>query len=126
MNKYSKYVNALFIGGAVCVWFVTRAVTEQLVGYFQLVRRIGPQADALHHVVPGLLALLTFILLRRSATAVNFTTDGVSELVKVHWPSTKEVQVGTVVVILTVILAGIVLGFLDLGLTALIRTLIGA
>jgi preprotein translocase subunit SecE len=125
MNRYQKYVNALFLVSAGLVWFVSAHYTEVLVGYFQLARKIGGGAEALQHAVPLLLGVLTFFLLYTNAKAVAFTTDSIGELDKVSWPSKKQVQLGTVVVILTVVIAGAILGVLDFGLTALIRVILG-
>jgi len=126
MNKYSKYVNALFILGGVLVWFITSHYTEVAIGYFQLGRKIGGAAIVLRHVLPLVLGVATFLLLRSSVPAVDFTADAVSELVKVNWPEKKQVYLGTVVVIITVLLAGVLFGVLDLGLTALVRAILGA
>jgi preprotein translocase subunit SecE len=69
---------------------------------------------------------LTFLLLRSNRKSVDFVTDSVAELSRVVWPSAKEVRFGTIVVIITVVMAGIVLGALDIGFTAVMRTLLGA
>jgi preprotein translocase subunit SecE len=125
MTSIQKYVNALFIAAAAIVWLVTSHYTDVVVGYFQLGRRIGGAVDFLNHGVPFLFAGLTFLILKKNTTALNFSTDAIAELIRVHWPSQKDVTLGTIVVIITVIVAGIALGVLDLGLTALIRTIIG-
>jgi len=126
MTSIQKYVNALFIGAAAVVWLVASHYTEVVVGYFQLGRSIGGAVDFIIHGVPLLLAGLTFLLLRKNTTTANFSTDAIAELIRVHWPSQRDVILGTVVVIITVIMAGVILGVLDLGLTGLIRTIIGA
>lgn len=126
MTSIQKYVNALFLAAAGVVWLVSSHYTEVVVGYFQLGRTLGGAVDVILHGVPLLFAGATFFFLRSSSTTHNFGTDAVAELIRVHWPTQKDVTLGTIVVILTVILAGIALGVLDLGLIALIRTIIGA
>ena len=126
MPKYQKYVNALFIAAGAIVWFISSYYTTFVIGYFQLGRKLGGGADVIQHAVPFLIGAGTFAALRRSPLTFNFTMDSVGELIKVSWPSAKETRLGTIVVIVTVILAGLALGLLDLGFTALIRTIIGA
>ncbi len=127
MLKYQKYVNALFIAAAAIVWFVTRHYTSETISYFQLNRALGVGAtEIIIHALPILLGVLTFVLLRRNTASYNFVSDSVSELVSMSWPNQKDVQIGTVVVIATVIIAGVILGVLDLGLTALVKFFIGA
>jgi preprotein translocase subunit SecE len=50
----------------------------------------------------------------RHATAHEFSTDVIAELRKVTWPSTKETQTATIVVIITSIILALVMGFFDL------------
>ncbi len=126
MQNYQKYVNALFLAAAGIVWFLARHFTEIGIGYFQLGRKIGLSADYIFHGLPLLLGALTFVILRANQTSLNFTTDAVSELFKVSWPTKKDVRLGTIVVIFTVVIAGIVLGLIDLGFTSLVKTLIGS
>jgi preprotein translocase SecE subunit len=57
---------------------------------------------------------------------LSFTTEAVDELTRVSWPSGKDVRLGTIVVIIMVTIAGAVLGVLDLGLTAIVRAILGA
>ena len=126
MPKFQKYVNALFLAGSALIWLVGSHYTETVISYFQLARKIGTGADVLRHGLPIVLGILTFTLLRRSVTANNFSTDAVAELIRVSWPSQKDVQLGTVVVIVTVIACGIFFGMVDLGFTHLVRVIIGA
>ena len=125
MAKYQKYVNALFLLAGALVWFVTKHYTVVLIGYFQLGRSLGGAVDVIEHVIPFVLGVLTFWLLRSQPTSHNFASDAVGELVKVSWPSAKDVRLGTIVVIVTVSVAGVLLGLLDLGIAASIRYLLG-
>ena len=126
MNRYQKYVNALFIAGGLVVWLIAKHYTSVIIGYFQLGRKLGSGADFIYHGVPFALGVITFAVLRANTSSLTFTSDAVSEMTKVSWPTPKEARLGTIVVIITVLLAGIVLGFVDLGFTAIIRALIGA
>lgn len=125
MNRYQKYVNALFLVASGLVWFISSHYLQVAIGYFQLARKIGGGAEAIQQLLPLALGATTFFLLYRNARAVAFATDSIGELDRVNWPSKKQVQVATVVVILTVVLAGLALGALDFGLTHLIRVFLG-
>jgi preprotein translocase SecE subunit len=126
MNKLGKYVNALFLVGAALVWLISQHYLGVAIGYFQLGRKIGVGADVVQHVLPLVFAVVTFIALRGNQAAYAFTSESMDELTKVSWPTQKDVRVGTIVVIVTVLLAGVILGLLDLAFTAIVRTLMGA
>lgn len=50
----------------------------------------------------------------KNEQARDFSLDVVSELRKVTWPSRKETQTATVVVIITTVVVALILGFFDL------------
>ena len=125
MNKLSKYVNALFLAAGALAWLITQHYAAVFVGYFQLARKIGAASDVIQHLVPLLVGLGVFVFLFRNKTSVEFTSDAVAELTRVTWPTKKEVRLGTIVVIITVILAGIILGGIDLAFGAIIRSILG-
>ncbi len=126
MPKFDKYVNDLFLAASTVVWFVARHYVDYFIGAFQLGRRIGTSADLVRELLPILLGLGTFILLKRVRAWGDFTHDAVAELVKVSWPSGKEVRFGAFVVIVTVLIAGAALGLLDLVLNKAVKVGIGA
>jgi preprotein translocase SecE subunit len=127
MVKVQKYVNAIFIAGGALAWFLAQHYVQVLMGYFQLGRQLGPTgSDVVTHALPLLLGVAVFLGLRTNSSSHRFVTDAVGELTHVSWPSQKDVRVGVIVVVVTVAVAGVVLGVLDLGLVGLIRTLIGA
>lgn len=126
MNKVSKYVNALFLAAAALAWLLSSHYLSVSIGYFQLARKMGTATDILQHVLPLLVAIGVFVGLRRNHTALEFTTDSISELTKVSWPTQKEVRLGTIVVIITVILAGLILGVVDLAFVSVIRAILAS
>ncbi|MBS1985296.1 MAG: preprotein translocase subunit SecE [Bdellovibrionales bacterium] len=126
MNKLSKYVNALFLLAAALVWLVSKHYVAVAIGYFQLGRKIGVGADAMGHIIPLVLAVLTFVILSRTPKSSEFTSDAVGELARVSWPTARDVRIGTIVVIITVIVAGVFLGLVDIAFTAVIRGILGA
>ncbi|MEO5668495.1 MAG: preprotein translocase subunit SecE [Bdellovibrionota bacterium] len=126
MTSIQKYVNALFLFAAALVWLIVSHYTGVVIGYFQLGRTLGVGVDFLEHGLPLVAAVVTFISLRSNTFTSRFATDAIGELIRVQWPSQKDVTMGTIVVIITVIASGIILGFLDMGIVGLVRTIIGA
>lgn len=59
------------------------------------------------------------------ATSAQFFREVKVELKKVTWPSRKEAVASTSVVVVLVLLASVFLGLVDLGLSRLIRAVIG-
>ncbi len=125
VQKYEKYVNALFLIAGAIVWFVMKHYVTVWIGYFQLGRKLNPGlVSALEHGLPMLLGVVTFVILLKNVKSRTFTEDSVSELTKVSWPSQKEVRFGTIIVLITVTLAGIAFGLMDIAFTGLVKTLI--
>jgi preprotein translocase subunit SecE len=56
---------------------------------------------------------------------VQFVQEAWTELKKVHWPSRKETQAATVVVLLSVMFVALYLGLVDLVLSRLMQFLLG-
>jgi preprotein translocase SecE subunit len=124
MSRYDKYVNALFLVAAVIVWFISKHYVETLIGNFQLYRRWGSGASIMEHGLPMLLGVVTFVALRLTRASYDFSAESISELTKVSWPTSKEVQLGTTVVIITVLLAGLILGGIDILLVKIVQSII--
>ncbi len=126
MKSPSKAINLLLLGAAGVVWFLTKHYTDVLVGYFQLERRVGASAEVIQHLLPVLVGVLVFVVMKKNHKIYGFVHNALGELDKVTWPGKKEVQAGTVVVVITCLLAGAALGVLDIGLNWMIKTIIGA
>ncbi len=125
-SKYSKYVTAIIFGAAAIVAQVSHHYLSFFIGYFQLGRTLGANVDVYQLGLACLLGAITFIILIKNSKAMAFMSDAVHELLNVSWPNQKEIKLGTIVVIVTVVLAGLALGVLDLGLTWVIRQALGA
>jgi len=115
LTNRNKYVNALFIGLAAIVWLIASHYVGQIIGRFQLARKFSNPfvVDALRYGIPVIIALAAFIAIRSYDRFRNFATDAVSELSQVIWPGVKEVRVGTIVVVITVIISGLFLTGVD-------------
>lgn len=124
MHKYQKHVNALFFAAGLIMWILSKHYLEVAIIAWGLSRKLGGSVDAIQVLVPIFVAVGTFVLLRRNSFTLNFATDAINELAMVHWPTKKETQLGTVVVIVTVLLAGLVLGLIDISFMTLVKTII--
>ncbi|MCK9273747.1 MAG: preprotein translocase subunit SecE [Syntrophales bacterium] len=59
------------------------------------------------------------------AATIQFLKEARAELKKVTWPTPKEALASTSVVIVVVIIVSVFLGFVDMGLTKLVRMVLG-
>ena len=59
------------------------------------------------------------------AATAQFLKEAKIELKKVTWPTPKEALASTSVVIVVVIIVSVFLGFVDMGLTKLVRIVLG-
>ncbi len=59
------------------------------------------------------------------AVTVQFLREAKVELKKVTWPTPKEALGSTSVVIVVVVIVSVFLGFVDLGLTKLVKMVLG-
>ena len=95
---------------------------EQTRSFVAAVGLLGPRSmEDVHRAAVATLAAGLYVL--RNPRITEFSNDVVSELRKVTWPSRKETQSATVVVIITTIIIAIILGAMDfvwLRLTAVI------
>jgi len=126
MNIHKRLVSALFVLTAGLVWLISNHYVGVLIGYFQLSRKIGVGTEFMQHGLPLLLGLGTLIFMRMNQKIYRFCTDSMLELTKVSFPGPKEIRLGTIVVIITVLMAGTLLGLLDMAYNAIIKTIIGA
>ena len=102
-----------FIAGAV-VGFLTFRYMEFISG-----------SDLGRHGMPFILGLTTFVTLRANTKASYFVSDCVDELIRVVFPDARAVKLGTFLVVTLVIMAGLIFGVLDMGITFVIKKLIG-
>ena len=106
----NKQVQLMFLSGGVILYLLLKWTSEWVLGYF--VRRV----ESYEWWVIGLSAVLALVI--GIATYSNerihgLATDVAGELKKVTWPTRKETQAATLVVIVTVIIAAMILGAFD-------------
>jgi|SRR5262245_58581679 len=105
----NKAVHLMFLSGGVILFFLLFWTGEWLVGY---VTR-NPNEYVLQGVAAAI-ALTTGIVLYRNERVYTLANEVATELKKVTWPTRKETQAATLVVIVTVIVAAIILGSFDM------------
>ena len=126
MNVHQRLVSALYVFAGALAWLISSHYVGYFVGYFQLGRKIGVGADVITHGLPLLIAAGVMLWMKMSPKISNFCSDAMLELTKVSFPGSKEIRFGTLVVIVTVVIAGTFLGLVDMAFTAIVRTVIGA
>jgi preprotein translocase subunit SecE len=106
----NKQVQLMFLSGGVLLYLLLKWTSEWVLGYF--VRRVESYE---WYLIGGaaLLALAIGIYSYANERVYTLATDVAGELKKVTWPTRKETQAATIVVIVTVIIAAIILGVFD-------------
>lgn len=104
----NKAVHLMFLSGGLLLFLVLNLTGDWVWGYFS--RAPNP------FVINGLAAaaaLVAGISLYRNDRVYTLASDVAAELQKVTWPTKKETQAATLVVIVTVIIASLILGAFD-------------
>lgn len=115
MQGTERYVIFAHLALALVVWVT---LTRLLGGLAYLANIPDPALVGSGFSLTTLIGLIgagvgTFFLYKH-ATAHAFANDVVAELRKVTWPSQKETQTATVVVIITSVVLALIMGFFDL------------
>jgi preprotein translocase subunit SecE len=105
----NKAVHLMFLSGGIILFFLLYWTADWIVGY---VTR-HPNEYLLQGVAAAV-ALATGIALYRNERVYTLANEVTTELKKVTWPTRKETQAATLVVIVTVIVAAILLGSFDM------------
>jgi preprotein translocase subunit SecE len=109
-----RYVVFAYLAIGILLW-TTLAKLFAAIAYATNIPNPGLLGNnfALSHLL-GLFGAVAAVLYGwKNVAAREFSFDVVSELKKVSWPSRKETQTATVVVIVTTILCAMVLGLFD-------------
>ena len=105
----NKAVHIMFLTGGLILFFVLNWTGEWLTGYF-----VRHPNDFAINGIAALLALVVGVWLYRNDRVYTLAHEIASELKKVTWPTKKETQLGTMVVIVMVIISAIILGAFDM------------
>lgn len=112
-NQYQKIVNITYLAFAALVAFILLSGMMKIANTYDLeskVKSIDLIIRGLSLVIGGAL----FFGLYRNPKVNSFMNDVVVELLtKVTWPTSRDTMIATVIVIITVVIAGIVLALFD-------------
>lgn len=122
-NSRQKWVNLSFLAASVLVGYVLFELSFKISATFDLEARIKSIDWIIRLGSIGISALMFFILFKNTK-ANQFTDDVVLELSRVTWPATQETSRATIVVVIMVLIAGIILGGLDVFWAWAIRSIL--
>ena len=112
-HQYQKVVNISYLVLAMLVSFLTLAAMMRLAGSYDLESRV----KSIEYIIRGLSIAIgagVFVGLYSNVKANGFMNEVAVELLtKVSWPTSKDTSSATIVVIITVILAGVMLALFD-------------
>lgn len=112
-NQYQKVVNLTYLACAILVAFLALVAMMQLSSTYDLESRV----KSIEFIIRGLSVVVgagVFFALYSNSKANTFMNEVAVELLtKVTWPTGKDTSQATIVVIITVVLAGLVLAFFD-------------
>jgi preprotein translocase subunit SecE len=105
----NKAVHLMFLTGGLLLFLLLNWTGDWIWGYFAR----NPNEFAIDGIAL-VLALGVGIAMYKNERVFALANDVTSELKKVTWPTRKETQTATIVVIVTVIIAALVLGLFDM------------
>ena len=112
-NQHQKVVSISYLALAALVAFVTLAGMMKLANTYDLESRV----KSIELVIRGLSVAIgagVFFGLYSNSKANTFTNEVASELLtKVTWPTRRDTMMATMVVIVTVLIAGLMFAFFD-------------
>ncbi len=116
----NKAVHLMYLAGGLLLFFLLDWTGDWIASYF--VR--NPNEFVINGIAAAL-ALTTGIILYRNERVHGLATDVMTELQKVTWPTRKETQTATVVVIVTVLIAAAILGLFDMAWSSATKLIYG-
>src|SRR5262245_56981596 len=104
----NKAVHLMFLGGGVILFFLLNWTGDWIWGYFSRY----PNEFVINGVAFAI-ALAAGITHYRNERVCTLANEVATELKKVTWPTRKETQAATLVVVVTVAISVVLLGFFD-------------
>ena len=108
-----KFITVTFALASILLGFVISLLMGVLAGSFAIIARVESSPE-LSNGIPVVIALAVFLFLQFNAKTVDFIDGVIVEMKKVVWPSKKDTWLMTIVVVITLILSGIVVGLYDM------------
>lgn len=113
MNEDNKkFVTVAFVLGSIIVAFTCNLLLELLAANFSAITRLESNAE-LANGIPVAVGIILFVFLQFNKTTSNYMDGVIGELRKVVWPSRRDTGLMTVVVTITLIFSGIIVGIYD-------------
>jgi preprotein translocase SecE subunit len=104
----NKEVHLMFLAGGVLMYLLLSWTGDWIWGYFT-----RHPSELILSAGAAVVALTAGIVMYRNQRVYTLDTEVAAELRKVTWPTRKETQAATMVVVVTVIIAAILLGLFD-------------
>jgi len=103
-------ITVLAVG--VLIWYASKVAVSNVLSYFDIYLR-STWSQMLVNLVPIIFGGIGAYLPYRIEKIRLYLLEVITEVKKVVWPSKKETQAATIVVIIAVIISAIVLGIFD-------------
>ncbi len=122
MNEDNKKVITVsFVALSLLVGFVAHLLLQFLAQSFSFFTRIESN-ELFSNGIPVVVGALLFISLQFNRKVVDYAEGVVTELAKVVWPSRKDTGLMTVVVVITLLISGVIVGLYDSFWSFLVNT----
>jgi preprotein translocase subunit SecE len=105
----NKAVHMMFLSGGLLLFFLVNWTAEWVIGYW-----VKNPNEFLLNGIAAVVALTVGISLYLNDRVYTIAHEIAGELQKVTWPTKKETQLGTIVVLVTVVVSAIILGSFDI------------
>ena len=108
-----KIITVTFALSSMLLGFVISLLMGVFAAHFAVVARLE-SSPGFSNGIPVVVGLVTFLFLQFNPRTVEFLDGVIAEMKKVVWPTRKDTWLMTIVVVITLILSGIVVGLYDL------------
>jgi preprotein translocase SecE subunit len=122
-SQYQKWVNLSYLAVAALVAYVLFEMATHITGSYDLEAKVR-NIELIARVASIAIGAITFAILYRHEEANQFMNEVMVELSRVTWPTPKETQNATIIVMIMVIISGLILGFFDYFWTLLLKAII--
>jgi preprotein translocase subunit SecE len=112
VDDNKKIITVSFVFAAAVLAFTVHLLIELLAANFAFMAQVSSSAGYANGIPVGI-GILVFSVLQFNSHTVAFMDSVVGELKKVVWPSRRDTMLMTVVVSITLIIAGVLVGALD-------------
>lgn len=112
LEDNKKVITVSFLIVAVILGFLTQVLLGFMAAHFAFFEQMRSQVW-FSNGVPVLVAGVLFASLQFNKAACDFADDVVTELKKVVWPPGRDTVIMTIVVIITLLISGVLVGLYD-------------